>query len=332
MYLSDYLPPALIEYSNPPTNVVGAGIFLYYVIVSLFLVGHSLSFLRTRYEKFPQNVGRRSTKALVVFGFVSFVNLSRHMLNFLLKSYLFWRANKILYKPAELSDDDVVGPWRWMKESCLFEDFAKELVQDGPSSVVTQVALLVTWFWNVRLSQEAQLNGISSNALGPFVVLGQLLPISFTSTLFFIFIRLSPFQRRGGAGAQASVAPSPLSTQGFTSLPLLVTTAAFATIAINIPTFRDSPQLIPLVLATRLFLLLPYFSFSGIRPTDRINSAWAVGFGVIMINFRAAIGNGNVWDVLNALQSGPQSVKALGRDAVIALALAGWLKLEEVVL
>lgn len=161
MAISNFLPPALIEYSNPPSNLIGACIFLYYIAVALFLSTHVVQSVRTRYERFPQTVNRRSTKVLILFTVVSFVSLARHMINFLLHSYLAWRTNQILFKPEDVHEDDVVGPWKWMLNSSLFESFARELTSSGPNSVVTQLSLLVTWFWNVRLAQEGMITLLS---------------------------------------------------------------------------------------------------------------------------------------------------------------------------
>lgn len=125
---------------------------------------------------------------------------------------------------------------------------------------------------------------------------------------------------------------SPLSSTGYTSLALLVTTAAFTTLVVKIHEFRDQANFIVFVLIARGFLVLPHLPFSGIKPHDRINGAFTIGIGLVMFCFRSAMGDGNLWDLLKSLQSGPESVKALGRDAVIATALAAYLKLEDIFL
>lgn len=150
--------------ANPPTNYIGTTIFLSYIAAALYLTFSITLSLNRQYTSISTSASKkneaehtikaraRSIKIFSVLAGTSFATLSWHMLNFLIASYLQWNDRKHLSQ-AELSGDTLK---RWMLESTLFQDFARELVNNRASAAWTQVAILGSWFWGVWTAREGK--------------------------------------------------------------------------------------------------------------------------------------------------------------------------------
>ena len=155
---------ALVHYTTPPNSYIGATIFLSYIVASLYATFTITYSLYTQYatifhtptskndEKLAAaKVARaRHIKIYAFLASISFATLSYHMLMFLMTHYLEWNEDK----SRSLSVVSAEKLKRWMLESTLFEDFAKELVKDAPNAVWTQASILATWFWNIWMGQK----------------------------------------------------------------------------------------------------------------------------------------------------------------------------------
>jgi hypothetical protein len=154
----------LVYYATPPNSYIGATIFLSYIVAALCATCAIMYSLYTQYSTIfhtptsknderlnAARAGRASHIKIYAFlASVSFATLSYHMLMFLITHYLEWTGD------GDLSLSDVSGDTlkRWMLESTLFQDFAKELVKDAPNAVWTQAEILATWFWNIWMGQK----------------------------------------------------------------------------------------------------------------------------------------------------------------------------------
>jgi hypothetical protein len=154
----------LVYYATPPNSYIGATIFLSYIVAALYATFTITYSLYTQYTiLFSQNVSTKDEKRdaatvararhIKIYAFLaslSFATLSYHMLMFLITHYLEWSGDKNR-SLSDVSGDTLI---RWMLESTLFQDFAKELVEDAPNAVWTQAAILATWFWNIWMDQK----------------------------------------------------------------------------------------------------------------------------------------------------------------------------------
>ncbi|KAF2870423.1 hypothetical protein BDV95DRAFT_546611 [Massariosphaeria phaeospora] len=330
--MSSFSLDTLAQYANPPNNILGTSLFLSYNVATLYLTSAICINLyrkyiavfstadtakETKFVRAAKDARSRHVKVYAFLASISFATLSYHMLNFLIASYVKWSGSPKT-SMADISSESLK---RWMLESTLFEDFATELVRDGPSAVWTQMAIIGTWFWNVWIAGKAEQRKLSTGSITSYIILSQILPISFTVSLFIIHLHLS------------SPDISPPSTQP-TSPPTkryVKTSLALPTILINaglliLPSLRNHQLFIPLVLFTRVLLLLPYSGRISTREDEIVKSAMiSVGFVVAhVVTMRKAYG---VRDVMRGVWSGGEALKAVGWDAdlgVLVFCALGW--------
>ena len=159
------LAAPLNAYTSPPTNYLGAALFLSYIACALYL---STTISLALWRQYTTTLGApptrdatvtatraaraRHVKIYAFLASLSFATLSYHMLSFLLASFAAWDGNA-RFEWRRLSAGRL---GRWMLETALFEDFAKELVGDGASAVCTQASVLVIWFWGIWVAQKGE--------------------------------------------------------------------------------------------------------------------------------------------------------------------------------
>lgn len=162
-----YNYPDFTPYANPPTNYLGTVLFLLYILLALVLTGYIPLSLFKRYQSlvnFPlisttsppspriRDARARHIKIYAGLASVSLAMLSYHMLNLLMENYAHWSASE-----GSGSEMNVETLKQWMLNSALFEKFAREMVDDGPSTVWMQVGVLGTWFWGVWMGGKGLL-------------------------------------------------------------------------------------------------------------------------------------------------------------------------------
>jgi hypothetical protein len=152
----------LVYYATPPNSYIGATIFLSYIVFALYATSSIVYSLYTQYtaiyhQKKPTKDAKldaaktaraRHIKIYAFLASISFATLSYHMLFFLITHYLNWTGDK----HRDLSTLTGTKLKSWMLQSTLFQDFAGELVQSKGNAVVTQLAILGTWYWNIWMA------------------------------------------------------------------------------------------------------------------------------------------------------------------------------------
>jgi hypothetical protein len=155
---------ALVYYATPPNSYIGAAIFLFYIVAALYATFTIIYSLYTQYATIFHTPTSKNEKKLAaakvararhikIYAFlasISFATLSYHMLMFLITHYLEWSGDE----NRRLNAVSAEKLNTWMLDSTLFQDFARELVQDAPNAVWTQAAILATWFWNIWMGQK----------------------------------------------------------------------------------------------------------------------------------------------------------------------------------
>jgi hypothetical protein len=156
----------LVYYATPPNSFIGATIFLSYIVFALYATCSIAYSLYTQYTAIycPQKPNKdarldaaktaraRHIKIYAFLASISFATLSYHMLFFLITHYLDWTGDK----HRDLSAVTGTKLKSWMLQSTLFQDFARELVQSKGNAVVTQLAILGTWYWNIWMAGKGK--------------------------------------------------------------------------------------------------------------------------------------------------------------------------------
>ncbi|RYO41108.1 hypothetical protein AA0111_g1035 [Alternaria arborescens] len=327
---------ALAYYATPPNSYIGTTIFLSYIVAALYATIKIIYSLYSQYtvifhasstandEKLGAAKAARA-RHIKIYAFVasiSFATLSYHMLMFLITHYLEWSGDK----SRSLSNVSVEKLKRWMLESTLFQDFAQDLVKDAPNAVWTQAAILATWFWNIYTGQKARARRYDTARMRTYILLGQILPISFAVSLFLIQLHLSsPDVAPTPAASDATkIDPAPKRRKPIATLqiPNILLNAAL----LALPALRSNSIFSLLILVTRAVLLLPYSSTMSLRDADVVKCITVSG-GFAVANAAMMRKDLTFGGLLGSLGNGGYAVKALGWDAVLGLVvylILGW--------
>ncbi|KAI4698407.1 hypothetical protein J4E81_005630 [Alternaria sp. BMP 2799] len=324
---------ALVYYATPPNSYIGTTIFLSYIVAALYAtikISYSLYAQYTaifsaasssKDEKLnaAKAARARHIKIYAFLASISFATLSHHMLMFLITHYLEWSGDK----SRSFSNVSANQVKRWMLESTLFQDFAQDLVKDAPNAVWTQAAILATWFWNIYMAQKARTRRYDTSMVRTYILLGQILPISFTVSLFLIQLHLSSPDIAVAKGAPKPDAKTkrrkPIATL---QIPNILLNAAL----LALPALRSNSVFSSLLLVTRAVLLLPHFSAMSLRDADVVKCITVSG-GFAVANAAMMRKDLTPGSVVGSLVNGGYAVKALGWDAVLGLivyVVLGW--------
>lgn len=347
--------------NDPPTNYLGALIFWSYILLALLTTLLILKTILSLHQPHPRN-HKPATVYFSLFAVLSFVTLSYTMLNVLIQSYTSWSDLHSIPYPTNLRA--LVGAeriplhlWHWSTHSSLFQDFAAAIVQRPARRVWTVASLQTTLMTSVFIGIE----GLSCPALSLFLSLNtfiyiivcerlmnnlgrrlqipnlwafflllEILPTSFTQTLFYVaWLRSSSEGKEGTADVAAR--PARRSRWVGFGVAWLVCMGLVGSAA-------GSAYLMGVVLLTRVLLVLPLFG--RLLPVEvvvlgpeRLNreedgGVWLVWgmlglqtVGIVVDGVSKALKEGSWVEVLEAVGEHP-AVSALGYDAVLSLVAA----------
>ncbi|KAI5847066.1 hypothetical protein DFP73DRAFT_366123 [Morchella snyderi] len=108
-----------------------------------------------------------------------------YMVSFFMKSYEDWQASQVLM----LSNDGELRLGEWLSDVELFQDAWGAVVENPQRWWWSQQIFLATAAWSVFLAAEGSRRGIKN--LWSFMLLGQVVSVSFASNLFFLTILLN---------------------------------------------------------------------------------------------------------------------------------------------
>jgi len=159
-------------------------------------------------------------------------------------------------------------------------------------------------------------------------MLGQILPISFTVTLFIIHLHLAApdlATAPTSSEKQNSTAQSAESTSQVKMLPrrktsLLLPTILLNAVLLSLAPLRQHALFIPLVLFTRVLLLLPFTGQISTRSVE-VDRCIMVSGGFVMANIMALWKGYGLWDVLSVLKGGEfggHAVRTFAWDSILA--------------
>lgn len=252
----------LRQYSSPPTNYIGTAIFLSYIFAALYFVSDTLWSL-SKQMPFRRNNRNRGIPVLlasrIAFAILTFALLSYNMLSFLIESYKHWIAENMAF-PDSVSH---LHLGKWMLQSCLFDDFAHDLVGNGQdwTAIWTILSLLWTGAINVWMALAGRQNRMIG--LWKYFVLAQILPVSFTHCLFSIAVTIGSFPAMiKDEDTNVKTQPSRVSvleslTPSETATILILTGAMMAMTSVLLKS-TDSEYFLAMVLLIRAVLFAPY--------------------------------------------------------------------------
>jgi hypothetical protein len=164
--------------------------------------------------------------------------------------------------------------------------------------------------------------GFDTKTMQPFILLSQILPISFTICLFVIQLHLaSPdIQTLSSTKPTKPIRRTPIASL---HLPNILLNAAL----LALPPLRSHPIFSSLLMLSRFVLLLPHTGLISLRATD-IDKSLMVCAGFIVASQMMGEKKGlKPIAQVQALVNGGYAVKALGWDAVlggIVWGIVGW--------
>ncbi|KAH7160386.1 hypothetical protein B0J13DRAFT_127597 [Dactylonectria estremocensis] len=240
------------------TNTRPIAILAGYMATAAGLTAWCISIIRKRgpvvglsaYEK-----SRRRT-AVAVFGILATLSLATtwyHMFRFFQWSYLQWAASRPLDDPTAL----YLG--RWLRDTGLFRQAWASTLETRPRAWWSTQIFGFCANWSVMLAAQSKKRNIPH--LWAFMLLGQVVAISFASNLSFLAFTVydAAGQSHAVTGDEKDKAPTPKSTtpaSSSTSFWWLVILGVNVSVAVFIPELYDHPRFMQ-------FLLLPHILAFG---------------------------------------------------------------------
>ena len=345
-------------YAAPPLNYIGAAFFLTYILLALIFTFFIILSLYQQYisldssstiPKSEQNARKRHIQIYAFLASIGFSNLSYNMLGFLIQELTIWAQRRnILGMRVGWTD---LGSW--MLETCLFEGFAKELVSSKGRALWTQGALVVTWYWNAWMGKKgtfptptrargkfghkillteatARQHTFTIRQMLPFLLLSQILPISFTACLFIIQLHLSAMKSSSFVPAsqqdEKDKAINSTSSQQQVKLSSLILPTLLINVTLLVlPTLRSHPMFIDMVLFTRLLLLIPHSERVRLGQKD-LTQSLAITTGFVVANYAMMEKTGDWGSGVGVGAKGSWAVRTLTWDAIIGAVVAAVLR------
>ncbi|KAK5052554.1 hypothetical protein LTR84_002419 [Exophiala bonariae] len=276
-----------ISHEQDINNVVGASIFFAYIVAALALTTFLTWDLIVAHRRWNtcspsrrgngQNHAReldRKIKTATSLAVLSFTTLSYHMLHFLIRSHQQWTLRQEPIFSNIVTTDSVFSTmtnlriWEWAKGSTLFEDFARVICCDPRRFWWTHLVLLYSFGWNLYMSVKG--TRLQIPHLWAYLLLDQILPVSFTQNLFVVATALqvqpsSPSQNWQAPGSK---------TQAIITLAYLASLTA-ARFSVDIPYFLPNLVVSRLLLFAPFLLLRPALQARNPQQTEIVVSMWS---------------------------------------------------------
>ncbi|KNG50974.1 hypothetical protein TW65_71803 [Stemphylium lycopersici] len=327
---------ALVYYATPPNSYIGTTVFLSYIIAALYATITIVWSLHSQYanifhasglEKDERLYASKTARArhIKIYAFlasISFAALSYNMLMFLITHYYEWSGGKRGIQSNANADKML----RWMLDSTLFYDFAQDLVKNPPNTIWTQAAILATWFWNIYMGQKARERKYDASMMRTYILLSQILPISFTVSLFLIQLHLSSPDIMPKAAAETLTKPDPAPKRRKPIASLQIPNILLNAALLALPALRTDSTFMVILSVARAVLLLPQSQLMSLRDADVVKCITVSG-GFAVANAAMLIKDLTLNGLLGAIGDGGYAVKALGWDAIlgfIVYIVLGW--------
>ena len=181
-------------------------IFATYILFALTLVGRSISIIFQ--QKAKNKVTPEQSKGFKIVAFcllaaASIASTWYHMIRFFAQSYHEWAMKQVAVNVIDLSLD------RWLSETLLFKQAYQKVTSTAPAYWWSHQVFSFAALWTAFLGIEGSRRGIPD--LWIFVILGQLVAVSFAANLSILAILFSPIKGRSKEKPPLSDIPPRLS-------------------------------------------------------------------------------------------------------------------------
>ncbi|KAK4663643.1 hypothetical protein QC763_610200 [Podospora pseudopauciseta] len=279
-----------------------------YMVTAVALTVRCIGIVR----RHPVQKAKRSAGSLVLFGALAVVSLATtwsYMFGYFRWSYFDWAANA----PSATADDQLhLG--EWLRDTSLFKQAWFSALETSGRAWWTLQIFGFCAIWSVMLSVQAKKRNIPQ--IWAFMLLGQIVAISFASNLFFLAV-LAHDVKDEKKPAQSKQKPSSRTSD---ILILVVNLAVTLFLFGNL----DSPYFLSLLLAPHVLAFVPLLRdgiSSGSTESSQLREPSKVlQFGILAAVLAAGtsqpIASGETWkSILDTLYEHP-AVSSVGWDVI----------------
>lgn len=161
----------------------------------------------------------------------------------------------------------------------------------------------------------------------PYILLGQILPVSFTVSLFLVHLHLAAPElataptsaEKHSITVRSTNSPPEVQAPTHRKTSLLLPTILLNTVLLSLAPLRQHTLFIPLVLFTRLLLLLPFTGRISTREVE-VDKCITVSGGFVIANLMAFWRGYGVWESVlrGGGEFGGHAVMTFAWDIVVA--------------
>ncbi|KAK2038740.1 hypothetical protein LZ31DRAFT_588169 [Colletotrichum somersetense] len=265
------------------SNVRPLAIFTGYMLLAAALTLKSVAIIcgqkRRRVPPPPKNgtfaaaVGSPSPQIIFGFGFLAVFSLATtwyHMFRFFEWSYTQWAMVHAFHEnvTAPGSDEKGLRLSEWLRNTSLFKQAWVSTLETGPRAWWSLQIFGFCANWSVLLAAQAKKRDIPHAWI--FMLLGQVVAISFASNLSFLAILCSPVNDRKQHGKRSAQDASPSSLVSLHTIILVVTLL----LATSVPTAIGKPGFLALLLGPHLLAFAPLLANKLLSPRFLGEPAW----------------------------------------------------------
>ncbi|KAF2493289.1 hypothetical protein BU16DRAFT_619630 [Lophium mytilinum] len=244
------------------SNARPIGIFSSYMLLCVSL---TILILRSLYKSSqrlsspqkatPDQFGR--TQRVVLFAALATISLGTtwyYMFSFFSHSYRHWLS----IQPIPLLQDAELELGAWLKDTKLFKEAWGTALETPERFWWTQQIFFFTSIWSVFQGQQGFSRRIPH--LWAYMLLGQVVAISFATNLFFVAVSLNPVSTGGGSPRNRERWTPPLSVL---LIPLLATFVSTGLI----PSSVSKPYFMYILLLPHFALFVPPILYNIVPPS-----------------------------------------------------------------
>ncbi|KAK2007130.1 hypothetical protein LZ32DRAFT_610559 [Colletotrichum eremochloae] len=262
------------------SNARPLAIFTGYMILAAALTLMSITIIRgqTRRRVSPplKNESSAATvgspRSHVIFGLLAALSLATtwyHMFRFFEWSYTEWATAHAFKEGVAASGDEGLRLGEWLRDTSLFRQAWASTLETGPRAWWSLQIFGFCANWSVLLATQARKRSIPHAWI--FMLLGQVVAISFALNLSFLAILCSPIEDRKQQKKRKTHGASPSSFVSWHTV-ILIITLLWAT---SIPSAVGKPGFLALLLGPHLLAFVPLLG-NKLLPTSLLGEPGSV--------------------------------------------------------
>ncbi|ROT41083.1 hypothetical protein SODALDRAFT_330803 [Sodiomyces alkalinus F11] len=342
------------------SNIRPLAIFTGYMVTAAALTSKCISIILS--SRTASSSGQSQTKntpprrprpvVTLLFALLAAVSLATtwyHMFRYFRWSYLDWAEDHLLPFGGDL--DPSAGPYlgAWLRDTSLFRQAWASTLETPPRAWWSLQIFGFCAHWSVMLALQARKRRIPH--AWAFMLLGQVVAISFASNLFFLAVLLYDVAADdddddeeeddiGGKGGKVTKTPSPSPSLSPSTALFWYPTIFGFTIgwALEIPNQFGRPRFMPMLLGPHVFAFAPLLLNAVLRadlPARLLNPpSWYVRAGfmtaLVAVATSRVVSAGGDWALVKSTLYEHPAVSSVGWDVICCwVSYAAWAVLGE---